>query len=112
MHTYQFKKFPLSGLHSLFFIYFMDIVFVEANRSYCEIYLTNGEKRLCTKSLSEVEKKLPSTIFFRCHQSYVINLNYLQEFNKKENTIILVNDINIPLAIKRKELFLEMVKYY
>jgi len=36
----------------------------------------------------------------------------LQEFNKKENTIILVNDINIPLAIKRKELFLEMVKYY
>jgi hypothetical protein len=65
----------------------MDIVFVEANRSYCEIYLTNGEKRLCTKSLSEVEKKLPSTIFFRCHQSYVINLNYLQEFNKKHPTV-------------------------
>lgn len=64
MHTYQFKKFPLSGLHSLFFIDFMDIVFVEANRSYCEIYLTNGEKRLCTKSLSEVEKETAFHYFF------------------------------------------------
>ena len=112
MHNYQFEKFPLSGLHSLFFINYMDIVFVEANRSYCEIFMINGEKKLCAKSLGEVEKKLPSTIFFRCHQSFVINLNYLQEYNKKENIITLCNDISVPLAIKRKELFFEMVKYY
>ena len=90
----------------------MDIVFVEANRSYCEIFMINGEKKLCAKSLGEVEKKLPSTIFFRYNQSFVINLNYLQEYNKKENIITLCNDISIPLAIKRKELFFEMVKYY
>ena len=49
MHNYQFEKFPLSGLHSLFFINYMDIIFVEANRSYCEILMINGEKKSCVQ---------------------------------------------------------------
>lgn len=65
-----------------------DIVVCKADDNYCEIYTTDN-KILITKPLKEVEGilKAKSNLFYRIHRSYLLNINYIKEYNKKENLI-------------------------
>ena len=38
--------------------------------------------------------------FFRCHKSYIINLQYVEQVNKKDRYIKLVNGIKCPVSIR------------
>lgn len=54
-----------------------EIVWIEADGSYTNIYLT--EKRVMTLSfhLAVIEKKLPSGDFLRIHRSRIVNLRHV-----------------------------------
>ena len=42
-------------------------------------------------SLSSIEKVLDSKIFYRCHNSYIVNINAIREYISNNFTLILVN---------------------
>jgi DNA-binding LytR/AlgR family response regulator len=50
-----------------------DVLYAEADGDYCWIQ-TDSERLLSTQSMRELEDALPSTIFFRIHRSYLVNL--------------------------------------
>lgn len=52
-----------------------DIAFVEANRMYCCLHMTDG-KTIHTLShpLADMEQLLPADDFMRIHRSYVVNV--------------------------------------
>jgi len=57
-----------------------------------------------------LEKQLRGKGFFRCHKSYLINLKYVEIYNRQE--AILDNGERIPIARRRYERFCqEMVDY-
>lgn len=62
----------------------LDIVFVKASGNYSEIYCNPPDKLVITYYLSDVEKKLNKNRFFRISRSVIINLQYLNEVNRKE----------------------------
>ena len=59
------------------FINMEDILLVQRENRATVLY-TVGEGRFVTSdSLGEVESKLDKQMFFRCHKSYIINLNHI-----------------------------------
>ncbi|WP_099465709.1 LytR/AlgR family response regulator transcription factor [Parabacteroides provencensis] len=59
---------------------YTDIQWIEVDGSYCEIHLMQGTKIIIIHSLTEMEQKLPSTIFVRIHRSYIVNMHKVDAF--------------------------------
>lgn len=66
-----------------------DIEMVEVDGKYLNIY-ANQKKYLINSTLNDFNKKLPE-YFIKCHQSFIININYVDFINVRENKIILKN---------------------
>lgn len=73
---------------------FNDIVYIEGEGNYVNIYCTS-KKHACRQSLEAISKDLDKELFFKVHRSYIINLQKIKQFTKKN---VLVNDISIPIA--------------
>ena len=85
-----------------------DILRVEADRSYCFIYLTDGDRILVSKPLKDIESMLPDSVFFRVHAAYLINMDYVKRYKKEDGGNIVLNDgSHIPIARRRKKEFFE-----
>lgn len=61
-------------------ILYADILYVEASRSYSDIYLKGGSKVTVTHSLLVMEQKLPRDQFARVHRCYIVNLGHINAF--------------------------------
>jgi two-component system, LytTR family, response regulator len=61
------------------FVDLNDILLVQREDRTTVLY-TRGDGRYMTgDSLSEMEERLPKDVFFRCHKSYIINLNHVKD---------------------------------
>jgi two-component system LytT family response regulator len=61
------------------FIDLKDILLVQREDRATVLY-TVGEERYATgDNLSDMEERLPKESFFRCHKSYIINLNHIKD---------------------------------
>ena len=80
-----------------------DIVFLKAENSYTEINLLSGKKITTCRALKSFEKNLEDAKnFFRCHRSYIINLNYINSFVKGNyGFITLKNNHEIPVSSEK-----------
>ncbi len=58
-------------------ISFGDIIFLKADRSYCEIHYGNDECLLISFPLTSTQHILPPRHFFRINRSYIVNLKYV-----------------------------------
>ena len=59
------------------FISTEDIVLVQREDRSTVIYTQDGGRYVTGDSLSETEARLDPGVFFRCHKSYIINLNFI-----------------------------------
>ena len=68
------------------------ILYFEQQNYVVEVHT---ESRVLTTSrsarLNDLEKRLPSPPFLRCHRSYLINLNYVRTFDRENNAFIMTN---------------------
>lgn len=78
-----------------------EVLYLKSDKSYTTINLTNGKNIIATKTLKEVQKKFSCPEFIRVHNSYVVNLNYVVEYNKGVNELTL-NDGTI-VAVSRSK---------
>ena len=63
------------------FVDYEDILLVQREDRSTVIYTTEDERFVTSDSLSEMEERLPSDLFFRCHKSYIINLNHIRDIS-------------------------------
>ena len=59
------------------FINMEDIVLVQREDRATVIYTLDGGRYITGDSLAETEARLDPAVFFRCHKSYIINLNHI-----------------------------------
>lgn len=62
------------GVH---FVNQADILLVQRENRSTVLYATGGRRFETSESLGDVEERLDADIFFRCHKSYIINLNVI-----------------------------------
>jgi len=111
METYenqQFKTITLSTVDEMHFINISDIIRCEADGNYTQFHLLNGKKITVPTTLKEYDEMLPSSIFYRIHQSHLINVHYIKKYVKKEGGyVIMLDNSELEVARRRKDSFLE-----
>lgn len=55
-----------------------DIVLIQREDRATAFYTLNGERYITSDSLSDTEARLDPNLFFRCHKSYIVNLNQIR----------------------------------
>lgn len=97
-----------SGYH---FAKLEDIVWLEADANYTTIHLQDNKNILSSQTLGKYEDLLPEDTFFRSHKSAIVNLNFVDDYLKKDDgLIVLQNDIRVPLGRRRKNEFITHFK--
>jgi two-component system LytT family response regulator len=88
------------------FVFFDDIKYLHADSNYTDIIKKDNSKVYASKTLKYFENLLPSDLFFRCHQSYIVNLRFLDKFVKSDGGYLLMLDgTKIALSRSRKQVF-------
>lgn len=73
-----------------------DIMYIQMKDHYGDVYLANGKKYLWRTTLSSIISYLSQFNFERCHNSYIVNMDYVQE--KVKNQFILANGEKITIG--------------
>jgi len=108
----QLNKLAIPTLEGLLFYDINDIIQLEANSNYTNIFFVNNTKIIASKTLKEFEELLPSDIFFRTHHSHLINLNYIKRYIKGDGgQIELQNGSYVDVSRRKKEEFLKVIGY-
>ena len=110
-HAKNNQKLILKTAERIYSVNVQDIIRCESEKNYSTFYLLNGQKLLVSTTLKEYETMLVPMGFFRSHQSHLINLFYFDHYLKGDNnTIVMKDKTAIPLAIRKKEEFLNLLK--
>jgi two-component system, LytTR family, response regulator len=98
------QKLAIPSHEAMEFVDIMDIVRCEADRNYTMIYTIAGDKHLFSRTLKDIEKLLPESMFYRVHQSHLINLHEIKTYLRGVGgQLILKDGTYIPVARTRKE---------
>ena len=97
--------------NSIKFIELQHILFLEADSSYTKIVFIDDTKLTVSRTLKNFEESLnPTVLFFRCHKSYIVNINFISEYVKSDGGyIILKNKTRIPVSNEKINELLEMM---
>ena len=90
-------------------ISFQDIICCEIIDRKVYLYLVSGEVIDYYDRIENLEKKLDGR-FFRCHRSYLINLNHLKSY--RNNTAYMANGKEIPVSRLRSKEFSNVILQY
>jgi len=106
------QKIALPSKEGFIFILLDRIVRLESHGSYTFIFTTDKEKLVSSKSLKDFEDMLPQTIFFRVHNSSIINLKQVKKYHRARGGYAEMNDGSmIEVATRRREEFLEKFNF-
>ncbi len=83
-----------------------ELMFCESDKGYTTFCCANDKKYLVSKTLKDFEERLVKANFVRPHQSFMVNLRFIDKY-EKSGTIYLKNGNKIPVSSRKKEHFLE-----
>ncbi len=106
--TRGLQKLILKTAEKIYSVNVQDIIRCESDKNYTTFFLLNGQKLLVSTTLKEYETLLTPMGFFRSHQSHLVNMLYFDHYVKGDgNTIVLKDKSTVPLAIRKKDEFLQ-----
>jgi len=81
-----------------------ELLYCESDKGYTTFYCSDGKKYVVSKTLKEFEEQLTAANFVRPHQSFMVNLKYIDKY-EKSGAIYLKNGRKIPVSSRKKEHF-------
>ena len=78
-------------------VYCRNILYVESANRKVILHMEDGEVMESYAKLDELEQQLPSKLFFRCHQSYIISLYFVEKMDAGK---FVVQSEEIPISRK------------
>ncbi|MCB0443580.1 MAG: response regulator transcription factor [Flavobacterium sp.] len=82
-----------------------ELIYCESDKGYTTFYCSDGKKHLVSKTLKDFEDRLLEANFQRPHQSFMINMKFVDKYDKA-GAIYLKNGTKIPVSSRKKESFL------
>lgn len=89
-----------------------EIIRLEGEGNYVRFITTNNENYFIAKRIIEFQNILTFPPFFRIHNSYLINVDYVKSLLSKELGIIMTDNTLIPISRKKKEEFYHIMENY
>lgn len=107
---HSLNKIAISTMDGLLFFDFDEIIHIEAQSNYTVFGFVNRPKLTVSKTLKDFEELLPENLFFRPHNSFIINLKFIKRYIKGDGGQIEMQDGKwIDVSRKKKEEFLKRV---
>jgi two-component system LytT family response regulator len=101
------QKMAVPTLTGLIFVSVQDIIRFEAKGSYTSIHIHKEESVMATRTIREYEDILPDSVFFRIHNSHIINISRIRKYHKGRGGSVEMEDgSEIEVASRRKDEFL------
>jgi two-component system LytT family response regulator len=111
LQTNQKRKLVLKTQESVHVVDLSEIIRCEADKNYTFFYLNNGKKILVSRTLKDFETLLSNHGFFRVQQSHLINLEYIERYDKHEGGSVIMRDgSSVPLSPAKKDQFFSMLE--
>ena len=83
-----------------------EIMMLEGNMNYTDLYLLNGKKITVATTLKALEERfIICQNFFRPHKSFIVNLNYLSDYQIDSNEFTMQNHRTVLISRRRKIAF-------
>jgi len=90
-----------------------EIVFCKSDSNYCELILTGNRKITASKTLKYFEEILPASQFIRIHKSYLVNIQQIKKYLKRDGGELLMsnNDV-LPVSRNNRPEILKLIQSY
>lgn len=110
--SYNEKRISINTTESVYSIKIKDILYCKSDKNYTEMYTNKTKPILISKTLKEFESLLFDYGFYRVHQSYLVNMNYVNRYEKSGLVGLAVLDDNtkLPVSSRKKEGFLRFIE--
>ncbi len=103
------KKLVLNTQETVHVVSSEDVTRCESDGSYTNVYLKD-RKLMMSKKLKDFEELLSGLSFYRTHRSHLINLNFVDRYEKRDGGYIIMKDeSSIPLSAAKKDEFFELL---
>ncbi|MFB1021422.1 MAG: LytTR family DNA-binding domain-containing protein [Vicingaceae bacterium] len=84
----------------------------KAERAYCFFHLIDNKKMLVSKPMKEFEVALINNGFFKVHKSGIVNLRFAERYVRgKGGYLVLSDGSTVPVATRKKDELLKLLKY-
>ncbi len=98
------KKIVLKTQERIHVINTSEIVRCESDGSYTTFFLVSDKKIIVSKSLSEYEELLIDYHFLRVHKSHLVNIAFIESYEKSSGGYLLMrNNTQIPVSVRKKD---------
>lgn len=95
------KPIMLKTAEGFSFFDYEEIVLFEASGNYSFLFTTDNHQHIkVLHNLGYIEKKYSNNGLFRCHKKYIINLKHINKFFVKTKSILMKNNMMIPVSEK------------
>ena len=87
-----------------------DIMYIDSDKHNVTLHMADGSEIVTVDKLTEIEKRINEKRFLHCHQSYLVNMDYVKDvqddFVMKDGTIV-------PIRVRgRKEMLDAYYSYF
>ncbi len=105
------KRLVLKTQESVHVVELDQIIRCESDRNYTSFYLIDNKRILVSKTLKEYEMLLSGHNFLRVQQSHLVNLNYIDRYDKKDGGAVVMKDgSEVPLSPAKREVFFQRLE--
>lgn len=85
-------------------VFVNNIVLIKGDANYSTIYMDGGRVKVVSHTIKFYENHLENYGFLRVHRGYIINPNYVKEYNSDEESILMANGIKAVVSRRKKYL--------
>jgi len=106
------KKLVLKNLDAIYVVAIQDIIYIESDNNYSQFHLHDGRKILVSKTLKTYEEQLKESRFLRVHQRFLINLNHIQSYHKRSDTVLLSNKVELAVSQRKRAVLTQLIDQF
>jgi two-component system, LytTR family, response regulator len=111
MSPTQKRRLVLKTQDSVHVVDLEQIIRCEADRNYSIFYLTEKRKIMVSRTLKEYELLLSGYNFIRVHQSHLVNLDYIDRYDKTSGGSVIMKDgSEVPLSSTKRDIFFKILE--
>ena len=87
-----------------------DIVYCKSDSNYTTLFFSNNQKLIASKTLKYFTETLSKSQFLRIHKSYLINIDHIKKYFKKEGgEVLMTNEDILPVSRTKRDLLSKLI---
>lgn len=105
------SKLAIPNFDGINYVNITDIVKICADGRYSTVHISNKETFFVSRNLGDFEELLSERQFFRIHNSYLINLDFVKKYSRFDGGVVEMQDsTQLPISRSKKKDFLVKMK--